>query len=87
MLRRSVDMCKLQRIGQWFHCQWKLHSMVIGVSIRNSGVKVKSFGYLSSLQDAKSVLVNICKCLGTKIIKSALETGSTISAQDLQKQQ
>jgi hypothetical protein len=51
--------------------------MVIGVSIRNSGVQEKSFGYFSSLQDAKSVLVNICKCLGTKIIKNALETGPT----------
>jgi hypothetical protein len=51
--------------------------MVIGVSIRNSGVQVKSFGYFRSLQDAKSVLVNICKCLGTKTIKSDLETGST----------
>jgi hypothetical protein len=42
-----------------------------------SGIQVKSFGYFSSLQDAKSVLVNICKCLGTKIIQSTLETGST----------
>jgi len=51
--------------------------MVIGVSIKNSGVQVNSFGYFSSLQDAKSVLVNICKRLGTKTIKSASETGST----------